>query len=58
MHEKHIAPSSQSEEIITLKGLTKHEAKEQGKTKHEAPCSVNHKAILNKINTGTTALEL
>ena len=40
-----------------LKGMKKHEGKEQGKTlKHEAPRSINHKATQNK-NTGTTALE-
>ena len=31
--------------------------KEQGKTKHEAPRSVNCKATQNKNNIGTTALE-
>ena len=40
-----------------LKGLKKHEDKEQGKTKHEASRSINHKATQNKNNTGTTALE-
>ena len=41
-----------------LKGLTKHEGKEHGKTlKHEAPRSINQKATQNKNNTGTTALE-
>ena len=41
-----------------LKGIKKNEDKEQGKTlKHEAPCSINHKATLNKNNTRTTALE-
>ena len=29
----------------------------QGKTKHEAPRSANHRAIQNKNNFGTTALE-
>ena len=39
-----------------LNGMKKYE--EHGKTlKHEAPCSINHKAIQNKNNTGTTALE-
>ena len=40
-----------------LKGLTKYEDKEQGKTEHEAPNSINHKSLQNKNNTGTTALE-
>ena len=41
-----------------LKGMTKHEDKEQGKTlKHEAPLSINHKATQNNNNTGTTAFE-
>ena len=41
-----------------LKGMTKHDDKEHGKTlKHEAPRSINHKATQNKNNTGTTALE-
>ena len=41
-----------------LKGMTKHEDKEHGKTlKHEAPRSINHKAIQNKNNTGTTVLQ-
>ena len=38
-----------------LKGLKKHEDKEQGKTKHEAPRSINNKTTQNKNNTGTTA---
>ena len=33
------------------------EHKEQGKTKHEAPSSVNYRATQNKNNIGTTALE-
>ena len=37
-------PSSPSEVITMLKGLTKHEDKEHGKTKHESPRSINHKA--------------
>ena len=37
-----------------LKGMKKHEDKEQGKTKHEAPRNINHKATQNKNNTGTT----
>ena len=40
-----------------LKGQKKHIDKEQGKTKHEAPCSVNYRATQNKNNIGTTALE-
>ena len=32
-------------------------SKEQGKTKHEAPRSVNYDATQNKNNIGTTALE-
>ena len=41
-----------------LKGMTKHEDKEHGKTlKQEAPHCINHKATQNKKNTGTTALE-
>ena len=31
--------------------------KKQGKTKHEAPGSVNYRATQNKNNIGTTALE-
>ena len=35
-----------------LKEMTKHEDKEHGKTlKHDAPCSINHKATQNKNNT-------
>ena len=40
-----------------LKGQKKHIDKEQGKTKHKAPCSVNYRATQNKNNIGTTALE-
>ena len=40
-----------------LKGQKKHWDKEQGKTKHEAPRSVNYRATQNKHNIGTTALE-
>ena len=40
-----------------LKGQKKHIYKEQGKPKHEAPCSVNYRATQNKNNIGTTALE-
>ena len=41
-----------------LKGQKKHIDKEQRKTKHEAPRSVNYRATQNKNNIGTTALEL
>ena len=41
-----------------LKGQKKHIDKDQGKTKREAPSSVNYRAIQNKKNIGTTALEL
>ena len=40
-----------------LKGLKKHEDKEQGKTEYEVPRSISHKATQNKNNTGTTTLE-
>ena len=40
-----------------LKGKKKHIDKEQGKTKHEAPRSVNYRATQNKNNNGMTALE-
>ena len=40
-----------------LKGQKKHTDKEQFKTKHEAPRSVNYRATQNKNNIGTTALE-
>ena len=40
-----------------LKGQKKHIDKEQGKTKHEAPRSVNYRTTQNKNNIGTTALE-
>ena len=36
------APSSPSEVITMLKELKKHEDKEQGKTRHEAPRSISH----------------
>ena len=50
MHDKQrSAPSSPSKVIKMLKGQKKHIDKEQDKTKHEAPGSVN--------NIGTTALE-
>ena len=41
--------------IKMLKGQKKHIDKEQGKTKHEAPRSVNYRATQNKNNIGTTA---
>ena len=40
-----------------LKEQKKHINKEQDKTKHEAPRSVNYRATQNKNNIGTTALE-
>ena len=40
-----------------LKGQKKHIDKEQGKTKHEAPRSVNDRATQNKNSFGTTTLE-
>ena len=40
-----------------LKGQKKHIDKEQDKTKHEAPCSVNYRATQKKNNIGTSALE-
>ena len=40
-----------------LIGYKKHIDKEQGKTKHEAPRSVNYRATQNENNIGTTALE-
>ena len=44
MHDKHKdrLPSSPSKVIKMLKGQKKHIDKEQGKTKHEAPRSVNY----------------
>ena len=59
MHDKHKrpAPSSPSKAIKILKGQKNHIDKEQGKTKHEAPRSVNYRATQNKNNIGTTALE-
>ena len=57
MHDKHKDPSP-SKVIKMLKGQKKHIDKEQDKTLHEAPRSVNYKATQNKNNTtGTTALE-
>ena len=43
--------------IKMLKGQKKHIDKEQGKTKHEAPRSVNYRATQNKNNIGIIALE-
>ena len=40
-----------------LKRQKKHIDKEQDKTKHGAPRSVNYRATQNKSNIGTTALE-
>ena len=52
MHKKH---KDQSEVITILKGIKKHEDKEQGKTiKHEVLRSINHKATQNKNSFGTT----
>ena len=39
------------------KRTEKHIVKEQGKTKHEAPLSVNYRATQNKNNNRTSALE-
>ena len=39
--------------IKMLKGQKKHIDKEQGKTKHEAPRSVNYRATQNKNNIGS-----
>ena len=59
MHDKaqRPAPSFPSKVIKMLKGKKKHIDKEQGKTKHEAPRSVNYRATQNKNNIGTTSLE-
>ena len=43
--------------IKMLKGQKKHIDKEQGKTKDEAPRTVNYRATQNKKNIETTALE-
>ena len=40
-----------------LKGQKKHIDKEQDKTKHEAPRSVNYRATQNRNSSGTTAWE-
>ena len=40
-----------------LQGQKKHIDKEQGKTKNEAPRSVNYRATQNKNNIGNTVLE-
>ena len=55
IHDKHKdqLPLSKRKVIKMLKGQTKH----IGKTKHEAPLSVNYRATQNKNNIGTTALE-
>ena len=51
------ATSSPSEVTTMLKGMKKHEDKEQGKTlKLEAPRSIKHKVTQNK-NNATTILE-
>ena len=46
------APSSPSKVIKMLKGQKKHIEKDQGKTKHEAPRSVNYRATQNKKTSG------
>ena len=58
MHDKHIDQLSRTQASWSQcwKEL-KHENKEQGRTKHEAPRSINHKATQKKNNTGTTVLE-
>ena len=43
--------------IKMLNEQKKRTDKEQGKTKHEAPRSLNYRATQNKDNIGTTALE-
>ena len=40
-----------------LKGQKRQIDKKQGKTKHEAPRTVNYRATQNKNNIGTTAIE-
>ena len=42
---------------LNAKRTEKHIDKEQSKTKHEAPRSVNYSATQNKNNIGTTASE-
>ena len=53
MHDKHKdqLPFPQSKVIKMLKGQKKHMDKEQGKAKHEAPCTVNYRATQNKNNS-------
>ena len=53
MHDKH----KDQLPLPQAKRTEKHIDKEQGKTKHEAPRSVNYRATQNKNNIGTTALE-
>ena len=59
MHDKHKrpVPSPPSKVVKMLKWQKKHTDEEQGKTKHEAPRSVNYNATQNKNNIGTNALE-
>ena len=57
MHDKHKDQHSPSKVTNMLKGQKKHTDKEQGKIKHEAPRSVNHRATQNKKSIGTTASE-
>ena len=53
-HDKHKdqLPLLPSKVIKMLKGQKTHMDKEQDKTKHEAPRSVNYRAIQNKNNIG------
>ena len=59
MHDKHkdqpYPPLSPSKATKTPEGQKQHTDREQGKTKHEAPRSANHRATQNKNNIGTTA---
>ena len=57
IHDKHKGKLPLRKVIKMLKGQKKHIDKEQGKTKHEGPRSVNYRATHNKNNIGTTALE-
>ena len=58
MHDKHKDQLPLPKQMVRmLKGQTKHIDKEQGKTKREAPLSVNYRATQNENNIGTTALE-
>ena len=59
MHKTYITSSlfPQRSDHNAKKTEKKYKNKEKYKTKHEAPRSINHKAIQVKNNTGTTALE-